>query len=110
MGADRPVRGLAAHLRRALKALAHNHGEVLRHDQTAWASVTFAGTRHRIALRYAGDEAVAGGEHLIAELSDHEFTVPGQLVASAEVIAAEHAMLPAPELTVTCELLLLEDA
>lgn len=66
MGADRPVRGLAAHLRRALKALAHNHGEVLRHDQTAWASVTFAGTRHRIALRYAGDEAVAGGEHLIA--------------------------------------------
>ncbi|PZO71934.1 MAG: hypothetical protein DI636_01970 [Pelagerythrobacter marensis] len=92
MGADRPVRGPAQHLRRALNALAHNH------------------TRHRIALRYAGDEAVAGGEHLIAELSDHEFTVPGQLVASAEVIAAEHTMLPAPALTVTCELLLLEDA
>lgn len=110
MGADRQARGPAQHLRRALKALAHDHGDVLRHDQTAWASITFAGTRHRVVISFPGADAVAGGEHLIAELSEHEFTIPGQLVASAEVIAAAHTMLPTPELTVTCELLLLEDA
>jgi len=46
---------------------------------------------------------------LIAELPDHEFALPGQLVADASVSAVDHALAPSPRLTVTCELLLLED-
>ena len=50
-----------------------------------------------------------GGEALIAMLPDHEFALPGQLVADASVSAVDHALAPSPRLTVTCELLLLED-
>ena len=50
------------------------------------------------------------GEALIAELPDHEFAIPGQIVADAAITAADHVLAPAPCLTVTCELLLLKDA
>lgn len=103
-------RTLADRLREALIALAEGHGEVLRHEERAWASVTFAGARHRITLDFAGTQAVAGGEALIAKLPEHEFALPGQLVADATVCAVEHDLLPQPRLRVACELLLVEDA
>lgn len=103
-------RTVADRLREALLALAGGHGEVLRHEERAWASVTFAGARHRIALAFAGEDAVAGGETLIAELPEHEFALPGQLVADASVCAVDHDLLPQPRLQVECELLLVEDA
>ena len=46
---------------------------------------------------------------MIAALPDHEFTIPRQLVADATIIAVESTLLPAPEMTVSCQLLLLED-
>lgn len=97
-------------LREALLRLAEQRGEVLLHRETAWASITFAGTRHRLSLRFAGPEAVAAGERLIAALPEHEFAIPGQLVADATVNEVEHRLLPQPLLLVTCELLLLEEA
>lgn len=103
-------RSVADRLREALLALAAGHGEVLRHEERAWASVTFAGARHRVTLAFTGAEAVAGGETLIAELPEHEFALPGQLVADATVCAVEHDLLPQPRLQVTCEMLLVEDA
>ena len=94
-----PRRGNAGRLERALIALAGR----------GWASITFAGTRHTVQLAFETPEAIAGGEVLIAELPDHEFALPGQLVADASVSAVDHALAPSPRLTVTCELLLLED-
>jgi hypothetical protein len=103
-------RTVADRLREALAALAGGHGAVVNHSEKAWASVTFAGARHTVVLRFAGPAAVAAGETLIAELPEHEFAIPGQLVADATVTAADHRLLPEPLLTVTCELLLLEEA
>lgn len=99
----------ADRLRAALLALAGGEGAVIAHEERAWASVTFAGARHRLTLEFRGDAAVAGGERLVAELSEHEFALPGQLVADAALLAADHSLLPAPRLRVECELLLLED-
>ena len=97
-------------LREALLALAEQRGEVLVHREKAWASITFAGTRHTLSLRFTGSEAVAAGERFVAALPEHEFAIPGQLVADATVSEVEHRLLPEPLLVVGCELLLLEEA
>jgi hypothetical protein len=97
-------------LREALLALAEQRGEVLVHREKAWASITFAGTRHTLSLRFTGSEAVAAGERFVAALPEHEFAIPGQLVADATVSEVEHRLLPELQLKVGCELLLLEEA
>ena len=106
----KPRRGPPERLRDALLALAGHRGEIARHSERAWASITFSGTRHTVTMKFTGNSAIAAGEALIAALPDHEFAIPGQLVADATVTATEHTLLPGPELTVECELLLLEDA
>ncbi|MBA4164603.1 MAG: hypothetical protein C0510_08235 [Erythrobacter sp.] len=90
-------------------SLAEAQGQVLSHEEKAWASITFAGTRHELTLNFDGPEAVMAGERFIAALPDHEFTIPGQLVADALVNSVSHTMLPVPRLAVTATLLLLED-
>lgn len=107
----RPSRRTAGdRLRTALETLGDFRGQVLEHREKAWASITFAGTRHSLTMLFAGEEAVEAGEHFIAELPEHEFAIPGQLVADATVTGTEHRLLPSPRLVVECELLLLEDA
>ena len=96
-------------LREALLALAQHHTQVITHSEKAWASITFAGTRHSVALVFAGADAVEAGEHFVAELPDHEFAIPGQLVADATIVEVEHRIAPDPRMVVQCELLLLED-
>ncbi len=103
-------RTVADRLRHALLDLANGHGEIASHSEKAWASVTFAGARHTVVLGFTGREAVTAGETLIALLPDHEFAIPGHLVADATVTMADHRLLPEPRLEVTCELLLLEEA
>lgn len=105
-----PQRSTADRLREALLALGDHRGQVLAHRQTAWSSITFTGSRHTVTLLFAGEAAVAAGERVLAELPDHEFSIPGQIVAEALVTAAAHRLLPAPRLDLTCELLLVEDA
>ena len=97
-------------LRSALLDLAGHKGQVVTHTEKAWASITFAGTRHSLALLFAGSEAVEAGEQFIAMLPDHEFAIPGQLVADAGVTEVEHRLSPSPRMVVTCDLLMLEDA
>jgi hypothetical protein len=92
----------------ALAALAQGRARVVSHTETAWASITFAGTRHKLVLEFAGAEAVEAGECFIAFLPDHEFTLPGQLVADAAITEVDHQLEP-PLLRVTAELLLLEE-
>lgn len=94
----------------ALLELGGGKGELLRHSERSWASVTFSGTRHSVVLSFTGAAAVAAGEVYIDALPDHEFAIPRQLVADAAVVAVEHSTLPELHLEVTAELLLLEDA
>ena len=93
----------------ALQEIAEGHANVLRHSEKSWASITFAGTRHRLVLEFEGAKAIEAGECFIAYLPEHEFAVPGQLVADAAVTEVESIAQP-PRLTVTCELLLLEES
>ena len=89
-------------------ALAGPGATILTHEERSWASVTFAGARHRLEMEFEGAEAVAAGELFIAFLPEHEFALPGRLVADAAVTAVEHRLDP-PRLQVSCELLLLEE-
>ncbi len=100
----------ADHLRDALMALSQHQGQIVDHSEKSWASITFAGARHRVSILFAGEEAVEAGESFVAALPDHEFAIPGQLVADTVVAECDHRMLPSPRLAVICELLLLEDA
>ncbi len=94
----------------AVMRLAGGHAELLRHSERPWASVTFSGTRHAIALSFAGADAVEAGEAFIAGLGEHEFAIARQVVIEAAVSSVEHVTLPQPKLTVEAELLLLEDS
>ena len=93
----------------ALFALGGGHGALLRHEERAWASITFAGSRHTLAFRFAGDAAVAAGERFVAALPEHEFAIPHRLVADATVVAVRHALVPEAVMEVACEVLLLEE-
>lgn len=102
-------KGTSGHLRDALLALSEGHARIEAHREKSWASITFAGARHRLELVFDGEAAVEAGEQFIALLPGHEFAIPGQLVAEATVTAVDHRLAP-PHMAVTCELLLLEDA
>ena len=88
-------------------ALADGHGEVVEHRARSWASITFSGTRHKLVIDFEGATAVEAGEELIARLEDHEFSIPGQLVADAAIKAVER-VASTTSLIVHAELLLLE--
>ena len=103
-------RGPGAQLRAALADLAEGVAQIMHHREKPWASVTFEGARHSFALVFDGSEAVAAGERFIAALPEHEFAIPGQLVADANVGEVDHTLSPHPRLAVACELLLLKDA
>lgn len=90
-------------------ALGGSEVEFLSHTERPWSSATFSGSRHEIVLAFTGIDAVSHGESLIAALPDHEFTIPGQLVADATISSVEHENGPEPRMTVVAELLLLEE-
>lgn len=96
-------------LLRSVLALAGPHAELITHSEAPWASVTFAGTRHTIELRYDGWEACDAAEALMAALPEHEFTIPRTLVADAAVVRLDQALLPEPRMTLELALLLLDD-
>lgn len=104
-----PRRGASERLREELQALACGHAELLSHSEKSWASVTFAGTRHRLDLAFAGEDAVNAAEGFIAYLPEHEFAIPKQLVADAAVISVDHRIGPDPRMEVRIELLLLDE-
>ena len=105
----RPARrGPRERLVEALLNLGQGMGRIASHSEKNWASITFAGARHRFELVFEGFDAVQMGENFIAFLPEHEFAIPGQLVADAAVMEVDHVMEP-PCLTVTCELLMLEE-
>lgn len=106
---QRPRRTLADRVRAALMAITAGHGTLLSHEEKAWASITFSGTRHEVVLEFCGPDAVAAGEELIERLPDHEFTLPAQLVADATIAKVDHRFGAMERLEVTAVLLLLEE-
>jgi hypothetical protein len=104
-----PRRGASERLREELQALAGGHAEFLSHSEKSWASITFAGTRHRLELAFAGADAIEAAESFIAFLPEHEFGIPKQLVADATVTSVDHRIGPEPRLELTIELLLLDE-
>lgn len=105
----RPKRTTADRVREAVLMLAEGRAELLSHQESAWSSITFSGTRHEIMLDFNGDEAVEVGENFVAELPEHEFRIPGQLVAEATVRSVDHTFSDTQRMVVTAVLLLLED-
>ena len=55
----------------AVMRLAGPHAELLRHAERPWASATFQGSRHTIAMVFEGPEGVAAGEAFLAALPEH---------------------------------------
>lgn len=96
-------------LREAVILLAEGRGELLTHAEKPWSSVTFAGTRHEITLEFEGADAVAAGEDFIQNLPEHEFHIPGQLVADATITEVDQQFGAEERLEIQATLLLLED-
>ncbi|QFT78362.1 hypothetical protein [Erythrobacter sp. THAF29] len=106
----RSRRTTADRVREALLILADGRASLLTHEEKAWASITFSGTRHEVMLDFDGREACEAGEKFIANLSEHEFRIPGQLVAEATVREVDHRFGGEDErMVVTAVLLLLEE-
>lgn len=106
----RPRRTVGDRLLEAMMALAEAQASLLSHTQKPWASVTFTGSRHEVMLDFEGPDAVAAGDRFVAALPDHEFSIPGQLVADATVTEVNSSTLPYPRMVVTCAILLLEES
>jgi hypothetical protein len=102
-------RSTTERLREAVEQIAGPEGRVLSHTEAPWASITFAGTRHRIELLFEGAAAIPAGEAFLDALPDHEFALPRQLVAEARITAVDHRLSPEPRMTVRAEILLLDE-
>ncbi len=104
----RSRRGPRELLAEALLALANDKGRITSHSEKSWASITFAGARHKVELVFEGEEEVEAGECFIAFLPEYEFAIRDQLVADAAVVEVDSTAQP-PRLALTCEILLLEE-
>jgi hypothetical protein len=69
-----------ARLQRVLLALAAPARMIDAHAES-WASVTFSGMRHRYRIALDGADAPSRASALTTALAEHEFAIPGHLVA-----------------------------
>ncbi len=96
-------------VRAQILALAEGQAQLLGHNERTWASGTYSGARHSLELKFEGADAVAAGERFVAVLEHHPFAIPNHLVVEAAVPSCDTRWLPQPLMTVTAELLLVED-
>ncbi len=97
-------------LLKAVLDLAGEQAELVSHAERDWASATFSGTQHAIALCFSGVAGGEAGELFIAALPDHEFVIPRWLVGDARIVGVYDQQLPERRLVVEVELLLLDRA
>ena len=64
---------------------------------------------HAAAATLVTVEAIEDGEQFIEALADHEFVIPGHLVADAALRGTDHVNGAPPRLSVEIEILLLDD-
>jgi hypothetical protein len=50
-----------------------------------WRSLTFDGERHEIAMRFTGPGAAGAAERMLDGIEDHEFALPGAIVADITI-------------------------
>lgn len=60
-----------------------------RVDSREWASITFNGARHEIAIRLVGPSAQAAADRFLAGLDTSEYRLRGHLLADIALIARE---------------------
>ena len=52
----------------------------------SWASVTFAGARHRLRLRLSGERAGDAADAFLAGLSERDFALRGHILADIALV------------------------
>jgi hypothetical protein len=100
-------RALTAGLREKIVSLGFSgHVDATVLAQTDWASVTFAGARHRVGLTICGAGAVGTAADFLQALPELELAIPGQIVADIALVSEErsdrgdHAVLELEALTI----------
>lgn len=56
---------------------------------TPWCSATFAGARHRLAIRFDESDADSAADSFLDGLEEREFALRGHLVADIVVVGKE---------------------
>jgi hypothetical protein len=99
-------------LLRELLTLAGDKAALVEHKERPWASLTFSGSRHETRLLFAGHAGVVAAEAFCSALPEHEFAIPGHLLADATTRKRDYRHLNAerPEVELTVDTLLLEEA
>lgn len=100
-----------AELRRALGVDFVNLGAAVTFDSLTsrpWASITFAGERHRLVLSLPGPGAQAAVDAFLDGLEDREFALRGHVVADIEATGIERDA--DGQIRLTLEALTVEDA
>ena len=100
-----------AELKRALRVNFVNFGAPVTFDPVAsrpWASITFAGERHRLTLCLPGPGAQAAVDTFLDGLADRDFALRGHVLADIEVTGIERDA--DGQLRLTLEALTVEDA
>lgn len=75
-----------------IRALARRAGAMPHIEEIAsrpWASITFTGARHRIALRFSGPDATASAERMCDGLDHAEFDLGRHLLVDIDVVERE---------------------
>lgn len=96
----------ARHVIAAICGLAPFTVELVSHAEKAWASATFDGAVHTVTLDFPGEQSALSGQVLAEQIGNIEFNIPGALVADARVLWSEMATVPARNLRLAIELLL----
>lgn len=79
-----------ARLLRALADLAGPDARIASSASRPWASATFTGAQHDVMLILEGQDCAGRLAGLAAELPDHEFRIPGHIVADVAVDDVEY--------------------
>ena len=98
-------------LRRALRLFFASLGAPVTFDAMAsrpWASITFSGERHRLALCLPGPGAQAAVDAFLDGLEDREFALRGHILADIEAAGIQRDA--DGQLRLTLEALTVEDA
>lgn len=99
----------ATPLIRALLVRAGGKAELIEARSTDWASITFAGQRHAIELKWTGDTALTDSAAFAGGLDVHEFHLRGHIVADILVAERAERREGTPQVQMLIEALTLED-
>ncbi|MEO1045812.1 MAG: hypothetical protein AAFX04_10265 [Pseudomonadota bacterium] len=93
-----------------LIAMTRGQAQLRFHEGYDWASATFTGMRHRLALTFTGTESVAAGHDLAERLESHEFALNRHVVIDIHVTHRVERHEGEPTLLLEIEALTLEDS